>query len=201
MENKISKSGTIYETDEDRRMPLSIMPRFYYGLLAGFLLLILAFLGWAIFGYTSHTVTVSGIYHPQDGALGEVIALVPLSIGKPIEKGMQAKVFLTGYDYQEIGHMEATIADVDESVTTLEEMRALLTEDTVIASFTQNGPTVSVELSLRKDPETVSGYYWTAAAGRNQKVYDMTLARISITLQRVHPISLWIPQLEESLGF
>ena len=193
-------TDTIYDADHEKKVPLSIIPRFYYGLLAGFLLLILAFLYWSIFGYTSHTVTVSGIYHPQPDALGEVIALVPLSVGKPIEKGMEAAVFLTGYDYQKIGHMKAIVADVDESVTTLDEMRALLTEDVVIEPFLKNGPTVAVELSLLKDPDTVSGYYWTAPAGRNLKVYDMTLADINITQQKVHPISLWIPRLEEALG-
>lgn len=200
MENKIPESEMIGETVEERGKPLSIVPRFYYGLLAGFILLILAFLYWSIFGYTSHTVTVTGIYHPQPDALGEVIALVPLSVGKPIEKGMDAAVFLVGYDNQKIGHMKATVTDVDESVTTLEEMRTLLTEDTVIEPFLHNGPTVAVEISLLKDPDTVSGYYWTAPAGRSMKIYDMTPAEINITQQKVHPISLWIPQLEETLG-
>ena len=200
MEKNNSKSEEIYTPAEDRKVPLSIVPRFYHGLLAGFVLLILAFLYWSIFGYTSHTVTVSGIYHPQPDALGEVIALVPLSVGKPIEKGMEATVFLTGYDYQKIGHMKAVVADVDESVTNLDEMRALLTEDVVIEQFLKIGPSVAVEISLQKDPDTVSGYYWTASAGRSLKVYDMTLADINITQQKVHPILLWIPRLEETLG-
>lgn len=200
MEKRIQESRMFNETGEDRHMPMSIVPRFYHGLLGGFLLLILAFLYWSVFGYTSHTVTVAGIYHPRADATGEVIALVPLSVGKPIEKGMEAAVFLEGYDYQKIGHMKATVTEVDESVTTLDEMRALLTEDIVIEPYLHNGPTVAIEISLLKDPETVSGYYWTAAAGRNMKIYDMTPADINITQQKVHPISLWIPRLEETLG-
>ena len=200
MEKKPSAPEMLQSTAEEQKKTLSIVPRFYRGLLAAFLLLILAFLYWSVFGTVSRTVTVTGVYHPREGHRGDFVALVPLSIGKPLEVGMEAIVFLTGYDYQKIGHMEATIVDVDESVTTLEEMRELLMEDTIISAFSQSGPTVAVRLTLRRDPDSSNGYYWSAAAGRDLKVYDMTLASIVITREKVHPISLWIPQLQTSLG-
>ena len=176
---------------------ITIVPRFYAGIFAGIILILTAFLLWAVFGSVDRMITVPGIYHPNAVASGQVVVFVPLSDGKPLEAGMQAKVFPEGYDLQKTGFMVGEVTYVDKEVTTMEEMRALLSEDTVISLFAKNGPMLALEVRLKEDPSTVSGYYWSEPGGRELTLYDMTMTSVNITLEEVRPISLGIPQLKE----
>ena len=185
---------------QNPKQMISLIPRFYFGLFAGILLLLGSLLIWAFFGTLARTVTVTGIYHPIDGQEGELIALVPIGTGKLLEEGMDASVILTGYDYQQYGHMEGKIIYVDKELTTLPEMRTLLPDDTIISPFIQNGPVIAVRFRLRKDKASENGYYWSGSEGNKLHIYDLTYASVIITLKKVRPISLGIPQLGEMLG-
>ena len=182
------------------RQMMNIMPRSYIALLAGIVLILGFLLGWAFFGTLSKTVTVTGLYHPVDGMGGEILAFVPISTGKMLEEGMEASIILSGFDYQRYGHMEAEVVYVDKDLTTVEEMRRLLPDDSIISPFLQVGPVIEVCLRLTKDEDSQNGYYWSGSEGGDLRIYDLTFASVMITLQKVRPISLGIPELEEVLG-
>ena len=81
-------------TNPDGQVSLSmtVVPRMYGVLLAGILLLLSVVMGWAFFGSINETAIVSGVDHPEAEASGEIIAFVPVSVGKAFEPGMAASV-------------------------------------------------------------------------------------------------------------
>ncbi len=187
-------------SEEGSRQMMPVMPRVYFVVFWGIALILASFLTWAFLGTVSKTLNVSAIYHPIEGQPGEVLALVPIRTGKPLEAGMRANVFLTGYDYQQVGHMEAVIEKIDENVSTVTEMREYLPDDTLISPFMQNGPVISVWLKLREDPMSSNGYYWSSEPGKSLTLHDLTFASLTIVTESVRPITLGFPQLVSFLG-
>ncbi len=183
-----------------KRQMMPVMPRVHYAVFLGVVIILAAFLSWACLGTIARTVNVTAIYHPLEGEAGEVLALVPIRTGKPLEIGMEAHVFLVGYDYQKVGHMQAVIEKMDEGVSTVAEMRKVLPDDTLISPFVQSGPVMAVWLKLREDATSANGYYWSSEPGKSLTIHDLTFASLTIVMEKVHPISLGFPQLKSILG-
>lgn len=169
-------------------------------MLAGGLILVLAVVVWACCSWVTINVTASGIYHPGASEDGEIVAIVPLASGKTVEPGMEATVYLTSYNQQEYGHMKAQVAYVDDYVTSVDEMKALLGDDLLVSAFAQQGPAVAVVCKLVEDPATANGYAWSSARGGDLTVRDGSLVSVAVAVERVRPISVGIPALKELLA-
>lgn len=126
-----------------------------------------------------------------------VVCYVPLSSGKKIVQGMQVMVYPTTVNKQEYGHMEATVLNVDEYVTSTTQMKKLLGDDLLVNSFTQDGPVIAVTCELKTDSNTDSGYYWSSKKGADIMLAEGTLVTADIVTERKAPIQMVIPLLKE----
>ena len=95
--------------------------------------------------------------------------------------------------------MEATVANVDDYITSTTDMQRQLGDSNLVESFMQNGPVVEVRCELKTDPNTVSGYYWSSNKGTSVNIDGGTMMEASIVISEKPPISLLIPFLKEKL--
>jgi hypothetical protein len=114
-----------------------------------------------------------------------------------ITEGMDVGVNLNGYNLQEYGHMKGKISYVDPYVTGTDTMLEILGDESLVQMFSKNGPVVAVVCKLEEDKNAENGYYWSNERGGSVKLKDGTYAAMTVTLERVRPITLGIPKLKE----
>ena len=190
-----------FSTDQDQlNKMISVTSPPLWLILLGGMMIVVVVLVWSCTGWMTETVNAAGIYHPMSSDQGEVIALLPLSSGKTINPGMEVTVYANGYNQQEYGHMKAVVTYVDDYVTSIEEMQALLESDTLVNIYAQSGPLVAVICRLQEDGETQNGYYWSSPLGGDVILHDGTYMNLSIEISRFRPITKEIPALEKYLA-
>ena len=133
----------------------------------------------------------------ESGEGNVVVCYVPLSSGKKLTPGMQVMVYPTTVNKQEYGHMEATVVHVDDYVTSTTQMKKMLGDDLLVNSFTQDGPVIAVTCTLKEDPSTASGYFWSSKKGADIMLAEGTLIKADIVTERKAPIQMVIPLLKE----
>ena len=128
-----------------------------------------------------------------------VVCYVPVSEGRKVKDGMKVLIYPSTVNKQEYGHMEATVVNVDDYITSTTDMQRQLGDSNLVESFMQNGPVVEVRCELKTDPNTVSGYYWSSNKGTSVNIDGGTMMEASIVISEKPPISLLIPFLKEKL--
>ena len=167
---------------------MKVIPSGGWLLIVGGLIIAGAFLIWATFGSISNMTAATGFYHPGASDQGELLCFIPLAAGKVIEPEMRATVYPDGYNQQEYGHMSGSVTYVDEYVTSIDEMRQLLEEDTVVNAMAQSGPVVLVVVKLDEDSSAANKYLWSNPEGGNLDLRDGSLCSVTIVTESKHPI-------------
>lgn len=127
------------------------------------------------------------------------ILYVPVSKGKSIKAGMEVKVYPSTVNKQEYGHINAVVNKVGDYVTSTEEMRNMLGDDSLIQSFKNDGPVMQIQCSLKRDESTVSGYEWSNKKGAKVELVPGTTVNADIVIEKKAPITMLIPLLREKL--
>lgn len=128
-----------------------------------------------------------------------VVCYVALNSGKKITEGMEVLVYPTTVNKQEYGHMTATVTKVDSYVTSTENLRTQLGNDSLVEAFLKDGPVVAVVCELKRDASTSSGYYWSSAKGKTLYLAEGTMVEASVVLEEKAPITMLIPYIKEKL--
>lgn len=128
-----------------------------------------------------------------------VVCYVPVSDGRKVQKDMKVLIYPSTVNKQEYGHMEATVVNVDDYITSTTDMQQQLGDSNLVESFMQNGPVVEVRCELKEDTSTVSGYYWSSNKGASVNIDGGTMVEASVVISEKPPISLLIPFLKEKL--
>lgn len=180
----LSELGSEHELDK----AMKVIPSGGWLLIIGGLVIAAAFLIWAFFGSISNMTASTGFYHPGASDRGEVLCFIPLASGKVVEPGMRATVYPDGYNQQEYGHMLGSVSYVDDYVTSIDEMRQLLQEDTVVGALAQSGPVVLVVVKLDEDGSASNGYLWSDAEGGTVDLRDGSLCAVTIVTESKRPV-------------
>ncbi|MBQ9549619.1 MAG: biotin/lipoyl-binding protein [Lachnospiraceae bacterium] len=136
-----------------------------------------------------------------NNALNNMAAIlyVPVDNGKKIKTGMEVKVYPSTVNRQEYGHINAFVTHVDEYVTSMQEMKNKLGDDSLVQSFSSGGPVVQVMCFLKLDPSTKSGYDWSSRKGASVELSPGTPVSADIVTESKAPITMLIPFLKEKL--
>lgn len=185
------------DSNDNLKEMIRVVPSVFWITLVGGVLIIVATLIWSFTGYITTTETTQGVYHPGASDKGEVLCFMPLAKGKTVQAGMDATVYLMGYDQQEYGFMEAEITYVDPYITSIEDMRSLLGDDSLVNIYAQQGPVVLVVCKLQEDAAFANGYYWSNARGGNIAINDGMFATASMMTKRIRPITVVYPNFGE----
>lgn len=126
-----------------------ITPPLFAAVLSGGLLIIAAAVLWGFFGKVPVSIKTEGIYVVNgEDAIGEIVCYLPLKGGKQIQPGMEA-VLRTPTGSLETAYVAATVTSVEEYVTSKEDIKKRLKEDTLVEYFLAQGPVVEVICSVK----------------------------------------------------
>ena len=132
----------------------------------------------------------------DSGNQKEALCYMVLGNGKKVVPGMKVMIYPTTVNKQEYGHMTGTVESVAGYVTSADEMKKRLGDDTLVQFFSSQGPVVEVVCSLEEDPDTASGYAWSSKKGKDVYLADGTMLEASIVVERKAPITMVIPLLK-----
>ncbi|HBA46887.1 MAG TPA: NHLP bacteriocin system secretion protein [Lachnospiraceae bacterium] len=135
----------------------------------------------------------------NDGNQKEALCYMAIGNGKKVVPGMKVMIYPTTVNKQEYGHMTGTVESVAGYVTSAEEMKKRLGDDTLVQYFSSQGPVVEVVCSLEEDPNTASGYAWSSKKGKDVYLMDGTMLEASVIVERKAPITMVIPLLKSML--
>lgn len=132
----------------------------------------------------------------------ELIAVlfIPASSGKQVAPGMDARISPSNVKREEYGFILGEVVRVSEFPTTAPGMMRLLSSEALVSQLMEQGPPIQVNVTLRRDPATPSGFAWSSSIGPDLQISSGTLAQGSVIVRKERPIHLVIPKVRESLG-
>lgn len=154
------------------------------------------------------TVSRGDVVHPGTPILSlEVeseqlmaIVFVPAAAGKQVTPGMEARVSPSNVQREEYGFIEGEVVWVSDFPATSAGMTRQLSNEALVNRLMEEGPPIQVNVALRRDPSTPSGFAWSSSTGPDLQISSGTLAEASIIVREERPIHLVIPKVRESLG-
>jgi len=166
---------------------IKVVPPGLWMLITGGILIAIMFIVWLFNGTMASYVTATGIYHPGATEYGEILVFMPLGSGKTITEGMNVTCYPSGYNQQEYGHMNATVTYVDSYVTSVDTVKKLLGDDSLVSVYTKNGPVVLIVCKPETDSSSLNGYKWTNKNGNSIVLEDGSYIQMSITTHDMTP--------------
>jgi len=128
------------------------------------------------------------------------VLFVPASDGKRVRPGMPARISPSTVKPEEYGYMLGEVSWVAEFPSTFRGMTRLLANEELVQNLMDEGPPIQIDVVLRRDPATPSGYRWSSSQGPELPISSGTLAGGSVIVRRERPINLVIPKIREELG-
>jgi HlyD family secretion protein len=126
---------------------------------------------------------------------------VPTEEGNRVRAGMAARIELHGLKKEEWGTLIGKVASVSAFPVTVEGMRTVLQNDTLVQAFSADGAPFAAIVKLLPDPAAPTGYAWSGQNGPPVTLASgMTgVARVLVRTQR--PLSFVMPFLRKVTGF
>jgi HlyD family secretion protein len=125
---------------------------------------------------------------------------VPAEAGKKIASGMEAQVSPSIVRREEYGYILGSVVWVAEFPSTARGMMRLLANESLVDDLMSRGPLIRVDVELRRDPSTPTGYGWSSSTGPDLRITSGTLASGSVIVRESRPIEMVIPKIRENLG-
>jgi HlyD family secretion protein len=131
----------------------------------------------------------------------QAVLFVPASTGKQVQPGMAVQLSPSTVKREEYGSLLGTVTWVAEFPSTSRGMVRLLGNEALVTKLMEQGPPIQVNVALRRDAATPTGYRWSSSRGPNLKISSGTLATGDIVIRRDRPVHLIIPKVREATGF
>jgi HlyD family secretion protein len=130
----------------------------------------------------------------------ELLAYVPSSPAKQIERGMEAQVSPFTIKREEYGFMKGEVAYVSDYPATPAALMRNFENESLARALSSSGPVTEVRVTLRAAPSSPSGFQWSASKGPQVIISSGTICTVQIVTRRQRPVSLVFPYLKNKLG-
>lgn len=140
---------------------------------------------------------VATLLADDSGEENTVIFYVRVDDIKKIRPGMKTYVYPSTVKKEEYGHIDGIVTTVSGHVASNDDMLNQLGSESLVKDFSDKGPVVEVRCSLKKDPDTVSGYHWSSEHGSKIELDSGTTVTAEIITEEKSPVHLLIPYLRE----
>ena len=130
----------------------------------------------------------------------DVLLYVPPAAGEQVEAGMESLVSPVAIRREEFGAIRGTVESISTFPVSFEGMVAVLQNQNLARTFSEDGPPYVGRVSLLTDPATASGFAWTSPRASGQTLTAGMLVSVEIKTRSQAPITLAIPLLREMLG-
>ncbi len=131
----------------------------------------------------------------------QAVLFVPAATGKQVQRGMTVQLSPSTVKREEYGSLLGTVTWVAEFPSTSRGMVRLLGNEALVTKLMEQGPPIQVNVALRRDAATPTGYRWSSSRGPDLKISSGTLASGDIVIRRDRPVHLVIPKIREATGF
>jgi HlyD family secretion protein len=128
------------------------------------------------------------------------VLFVPASAGKQVQPGMAVQVTPSTVKREEFGSILGRVVWVAEFPSSARGMTRLLGNEALVTKLMTEGPPIQVNVALRRDARTPTGYRWSSSRGPSLKISSGTLAAGDVVVKTDRPMTLVIPTLREKLG-
>ena len=127
------------------------------------------------------------------------------SDGKRIKVGQRVQITPVTTKAQRHGGIEGKVISIKELPVSRESLMIRLGSTSIVdsifsSSSNQSTPLIEVRTSLRKDPKTLSGYYWGGGQGPDLKMTPGTPTELRVLVEGRQPISYLVPLLRDLSG-
>ena len=130
----------------------------------------------------------------------ELLAYVPSSDAKNIQDGMEVQVSPSTIKREEYGYMKGTVLHAASFPATPAAMMSNFENGLLVNSLTSSGPVNEVEIVLRPDSATPSGFAWSTARSPVVHLSSGTLCSVQVVTRRQRPIAWVLPYIKGRLG-
>lgn len=129
----------------------------------------------------------------------EALLFVPFAEGKKVTAGMDIRIAPSTVKPEEHGFMLGEVQSVSSQAITPEEVRRILQNDQLAATFAQDTP-FRVTARPQLDSTTPSGFLWTSSSGPPNLLAANTPCSAQIITGKRRPISYVIPVMKRAVG-
>jgi HlyD family secretion protein len=130
----------------------------------------------------------------------EVQLFVPAYEGKKILHGMKIQVTPSTVQREEYGFMTGTVTSVAIFPISRDALLTSIRNEKLVDTLLTQGPVLSVDGSLDRDPSTKSGFRWSSGKGAEVLVTAGTLGTAEVVVHEQPPAALVLPALKKWLG-
>ena len=119
-----------------------------------------------------------------------------------IKPGMEVQISPSTVRKEEYGYMLGDVKEVSKFSASRQGMLRVLVNEELVSEFlgiTGAGP-IAVQVVLRRNPDTVSGFQWSSGRGPEVEINAGTLCDGLITVRKQRPIALLIPFFKTFFG-
>ena len=132
----------------------------------------------------------------------ETILYVRAAEGKMIKPGMEVQISPSTVRKEEYGYMLGDVKEVSKFSASRQGMLRVLVNEELVSEFlstTGAGP-IAVQVVLKRNPDTISGFQWSSGRGPDVEINAGTLCDGLITVRKQRPIALLIPFFKTFFG-
>lgn len=129
----------------------------------------------------------------------EAVAYIPTRHGKLVTAGMPVRIAPANVRREEHGSLLGTVRSISAFPSTREGMAAVLQNDALITTFSQDGAPYEVRIDLTPG-DTPSGYAWSSRQGPPVSLFSGTTLELDITVREQTPASLIVPLVRKQTG-
>lgn len=130
----------------------------------------------------------------------EVIGYVSAQKAKQIQPGMEAHISPAGIPAEEYGYIFGSVDYVGAFPATMPSIVRTFENHTVANLMTAQGPVIEVNVSLKQNPATPTGYDWSSHNGPARQISSGSMCSVEVVTRRQHPIELLFPYIKKTLG-
>jgi HlyD family secretion protein len=127
------------------------------------------------------------------------VGFIPLTEGKKVISGMEARISPSNVKSEEFGFMVGRIASVSDFASTPEELQRTFNNEQLAQKFSESSP-FQVVVTPDLDPHSPSGFRWTSSKGPPISIGSGTFCTLQVIVERRRPISYVIPTVKQALG-
>jgi len=130
----------------------------------------------------------------------ELVAYVLSSDAKEIKRGMEVQVSPSSIRREEYGFMKGEVEYVSDYPATPAALMRNFENESLAKVLSSAGAVTEVRVALRTDPNTPSGFEWSASKGPPIIITSGTICTVQIVTKQQQPIALVFPYIKKKLG-
>jgi HlyD family secretion protein len=130
----------------------------------------------------------------------ELVAYISSSDAKEIKNGMEVQVSPSSIKREEYGFMKGEVEYVSDYPATPAALMRNFENESLAQIMSSAGPVTEVRVVLKTNPNTPSGFQWSASSGPPVIITSGTICAVRIVTQQQQPISLVFPYIKKKLG-